>query len=72
MHIAYTTTDRANKPLLPGTVDTDLSRPYHKNVPKGQLLSTETSVSHLLDIVDRLTVADTGKVFVWSGEPLAF
>ena len=53
-------------------MDTDLSRPYHKNVPKGQLLSTETSVSHLLDIVDRLTVADTGKVFVWSGEPLAF
>ncbi|XP_043215870.1 C-factor-like isoform X2 [Amphibalanus amphitrite] len=58
--------------LHPGTVDTDLSRPYHKNVPAGQLLSPERSVSHLLAIVDRLTVADSGRVFVWSGEPLAF
>lgn len=58
--------------LHPGTVDTDLSRPYHKNVPKAQLFSTEKSVSHLLSIVDGLTVADTGSVFLWSGDPLAF
>ncbi|XP_037091973.1 C-factor-like [Pollicipes pollicipes] len=58
--------------LHPGTVDTDLSRPYHKNVPKDQLFSTQKSVDCLLSIVDKLAVVDTGKVFVWSGDPLPF
>ncbi|OWF49495.1 uncharacterized protein LOC110451712 [Mizuhopecten yessoensis] len=59
---------RGSKPVLcvslhPGTVDTDLSRPYHKNVPK--LFTTEYSVDCLLDVVESLTISDTGKFFLY-------
>lgn len=56
--------------LHPGTVDTDLSRPYHKNVPK--LLTVEESVSSLLEVIDSLTVQDTGKFFAYDRQPLAY
>lgn len=56
--------------LHPGTVDTALSRPYHKNVKN--LFSTEQSVSKLLAVINSLTVDDTGKFFTYDKEPLPF
>ena len=58
--------------LHPGTVNTDLSRPYHKNVPKDKLFSTEYSVSCLMGIVDKLSMEDTGKYMAWDGQEIAF
>lgn len=58
--------------LHPGTVDTNLSRPYHKNVPEGKLFSTEFSVDSMMKIVDGLTFADSGKFFAWDGSPLPY
>ncbi|XP_054456563.1 C-factor [Anoplopoma fimbria] len=54
----------------PGTVDTDLSRPYHKNVPKDKLFSAEVSVNHLMSIVDALNMEKTGKAYNWDGTEL--
>ena len=56
--------------LHPGTVDTALSRPYHKNVKN--LFSTEQSVEKLLNVIDRLTVEDSGKFFTYDKELLPF
>ncbi|KAK3095662.1 hypothetical protein FSP39_017292 [Pinctada imbricata] len=56
--------------LHPGTVDTDLSRPYHKNVPN--LFSTEYSVNCLLSVIDSLTVADTGKFLTYDRTVMAY
>ncbi|WAR21288.1 CSGA-like protein [Mya arenaria] len=56
--------------LHPGTVDTDLSRPYHKNVKN--LFTTEDSVKKLLTVIDSLTVDDTGKFFTYNKELLPF
>lgn len=56
--------------LHPGTVDTDLSRPYHKNVPK--LFSTEESVKMMLDVIDSLSAEDTGKFLTYSRTQLPF
>ncbi|KAM9327303.1 C-signal-like [Gastrophryne carolinensis] len=53
--------------LHPGTVDTDLSRPYHKNVPKDKLFSPELSVSHLMKLIDGLTLDKTGHFYSWNG-----
>ncbi|KAK1164592.1 C-factor isoform X1 [Acipenser oxyrinchus oxyrinchus] len=53
--------------LHPGTVDTDLSRPYHKNVPKDKLFTTECSVQYLMNLIDNLSVDKTGKCFAWDG-----
>ncbi|XP_071986214.1 uncharacterized protein [Engystomops pustulosus] len=56
--------------LHPGTVDTELSRPYHKNVPKEKLFSPERSVSYLMDIIDSLNMERTGKFYAWNGSEL--
>nr|XP_057914843.1 C-signal [Doryrhamphus excisus] len=56
--------------LHPGTVDTDLSRPYHKNVPKERLFSTEHSVGCLMSIIEMLDFDKTGKAYSWDGAEL--
>ncbi|XP_034408032.1 C-factor [Cyclopterus lumpus] len=56
--------------LHPGTVDTDLSRPYHRNVPRARLFGAELSVQHLMSIVDSLDGEQTGKAFSWDGTEL--
>ncbi|XP_026209846.1 SDR family oxidoreductase [Anabas testudineus] len=56
--------------LHPGTVNTDLSRPYHRNVPKDQLFSTERSVKCLMSIIDALNMEKTGKAYSWDGTVL--
>ena len=58
--------------LHPGTVDTDLSRPYHKNVPAANLFSAEHSVNLLMNIINGLTIKDTGKFMNWNGSELPF
>ena len=58
--------------LHPGTVNTDLSRPYHKNVPKDQLFTAEYSVAALMDIIDGATYAKSGKFFSWNGSEIPF
>jgi len=58
--------------LHPGTVDTDLSRPYHKNVPAGKLFSAEKSANYLLSIIDNLSYEDTGKFINWDGTEIPF
>ncbi|XP_041125227.1 C-factor [Polyodon spathula] len=56
--------------LHPGTVDTDLSRPYHKNVLKDRLFTTECSVQYLMNLIDNLSVDKTGKCFAWDGSEI--
>ncbi|MGK7883527.1 MAG: SDR family NAD(P)-dependent oxidoreductase [Crocosphaera sp.] len=56
--------------LHPGTTDTDLSKPFQKNVPPEKLFSVEKTVNQLLKILDNLTENDTGKFFSWDGSPL--
>ncbi|XP_075697329.1 uncharacterized protein LOC142662926 [Rhinoderma darwinii] len=56
--------------LHPGTVETNLSRPYHKNVPKEKLFTPEQSVSYLMTIVDGLNMDRTGKCYSWNGSEL--
>ena len=57
--------------LHPGTVDTDLSRPFQRGVPHANLFTTEYSVASLLRVVDSLEPEDTGKVFDFRGEEVS-
>ena len=54
--------------LHPGTVDTALSRPFQRNLPAGQLIAPATSAAALLDVLDGLTPADSGRCSDWKGE----
>jgi len=53
--------------LHPGTTDTDLSRPFQANVPPEKLFAPERTVRQLLQVIDRLTPADTGRFLAWDG-----
>lgn len=57
--------------LHPGTVDTALSEPFQRNVAKDRLFSPAHSATCLLDVLDRLTPADSGGLFDWAGERIA-
>lgn len=54
--------------LHPGTVDSDLSKPFQGNLPEGQLTEPEQSACNLLDVLDRLTPEDSGDVFDFAGK----
>ncbi|MEM7494232.1 MAG: SDR family NAD(P)-dependent oxidoreductase [Pseudomonadota bacterium] len=53
--------------LHPGTVDTELSKPFQKNVPDKKLFSVDQSAGYLLQVIDGLTPDDSGKAFDWAG-----
>ncbi|MXP25325.1 SDR family NAD(P)-dependent oxidoreductase [Altererythrobacter indicus] len=58
--------------LHPGTVDTGLSEPFQSNVPDKQLATPNEAACNLLNVLGKLTPADTGKFFAWDGKPIAF
>jgi len=53
--------------LHPGTVDTDLSKPFQRGVTPETLFTPEQSATHLLAVLDGLQPADSGGVFAWDG-----
>ncbi len=57
--------------LHPGTVDTNLSAPFQGNVPDTQLFEPERAARQLLDVLDGLEPADSGKLFAWDGAEIA-
>lgn len=57
--------------LHPGTVDTNLSRPFQGNVQPGRLFAPDRAAAQLLDVVDGLGPPDSGKLFDWEGKEVA-
>ena len=57
--------------LHPGTVDTDLSQPFQRGVAAEKLFTPTQSAAHLLGVIDRLTPADSGRLFAWDGAEIA-
>ena len=53
--------------LHPGTVATQLSEPFRRHVPAGRLFDVDLAATQLLDIVDGLGPADTGRFIAWDG-----
>ncbi|KGF72385.1 cell-cell signaling protein [Neosynechococcus sphagnicola sy1] len=56
--------------LHPGTTDTQLSRPFKRQVKPEQLFSVERTVKQLLEVLDRLQERDSGEFFSWDGNRL--
>jgi NAD(P)-dependent dehydrogenase (short-subunit alcohol dehydrogenase family) len=56
--------------LHPGTTDTGLSRPFQANVAPDKLFSPERTVRQLLEVIDRLAPADTGRFYAWDGSEI--
>ncbi|MES2492781.1 MAG: SDR family NAD(P)-dependent oxidoreductase [Pseudomonadota bacterium] len=58
--------------LHPGTVDSALSRPFQGNVQPGRLFDPERAALQLLDVIEELKAADSGKLFDFEGMEIAF
>lgn len=53
--------------LHPGTTDTGLSEPFQQNVKSEHLFSPQQSVGYMMQVVDGLTPADSGKFLSFDG-----
>jgi NAD(P)-dependent dehydrogenase (short-subunit alcohol dehydrogenase family) len=58
--------------LHPGTVDTPLSRPFQRNVAEGKLFTPDYSAERLLTVLDGLSPEESGNLFAWDGQRIAF
>ncbi|CAN5478132.1 SDR family oxidoreductase [soil metagenome] len=56
--------------LHPGTVDTNLSRPFQGNVRPGTLFTPDRAALQLLDTIDALRPPDSGKLFDYEGNEI--
>jgi NAD(P)-dependent dehydrogenase (short-subunit alcohol dehydrogenase family) len=56
--------------LHPGTVDSELSKPFQANVPDGKLFTPEFSATKLIDVMENLTPKQSGKCFAWDGKEI--
>ena len=56
--------------LHPGTVNTNLSKPFHKFVPKDKLFSPQKTSSYLIDILLHQKPIDSGKFIAWDGKEI--
>ena len=56
--------------IHPGTVDTDLSRPFQRSVPPARLFDGERAARQLLAVLDALTADQSGSFVAWDGSTI--
>jgi NAD(P)-dependent dehydrogenase (short-subunit alcohol dehydrogenase family) len=56
--------------LHPGTVDTELSKPFSKNTEPSNLFTPKESAENLLKVISSLSIEDSGNFFDWSGKQI--
>lgn len=56
--------------LHPGTVDTDLSRPFQAGVSADKLFDVDRAAEQLLAVIDGTTTAQTGHFLAWDGSEI--
>ena len=67
LEIARTKPELVCVGLHPGTVDTDLSKPFQAGVPEGKLFTADYSATALLKVLDGLAPEQSGKCFAFDG-----
>jgi NAD(P)-dependent dehydrogenase (short-subunit alcohol dehydrogenase family) len=57
--------------LQPGTVDSNLSEPFKRNVAKEKLFTPEQSREFLSDVIENATTNDSGNLLAYDGETIS-
>ena len=57
--------------LHPGTVDSPLSKPFQANVAESKFFTPEYSAQKLVQVLENLTPAHSGRCLAWDGEIIA-
>lgn len=52
----------------PGTTDTELSKPFQKNLPPGQLQTGRQTAKRLFKVRDKVDTEHSGELLNWDGE----
>lgn len=58
--------------LHPGTTTTQLSEPFQGNVAPDKLYSPDLTASRLTEVIENLTVEQSGRLLHWNGVPVSF
>jgi NAD(P)-dependent dehydrogenase (short-subunit alcohol dehydrogenase family) len=58
--------------LHPGTTDTDLSKPFQKNVQQGRLFPVDFTVESLINVIDSMEKSNSGGLYDWAGKAIPF
>ena len=56
--------------LHPGTVDSDLSRPFQSGVDPDQLFTATSAAEYLLAVIDALDATRSGELVAWDGRTI--
>ena len=56
--------------LHPGTVDSNLSKPFQHSVDANKLFTPKYAAQKMLLVLDCLTPSQTGKCFAWDGSEI--
>ncbi len=56
----------------PGTVDTNLSKPFQSNVKPGKLFTSQFTVSQLLSIIDKFDTEQSPYYIDWEGKKISY
>jgi len=57
--------------LQPGTVDSNLSEPFKKNVPTEKLFTPEKSMELMLNVIENASMKDSGNLLAYDGETIS-
>ncbi len=57
--------------LHPGTVDSNLSKPFVGHSKNHTIFTPEYSVQRMIEVLSKLTKKDSGKVFAWDGQEIS-
>jgi len=57
--------------LQPGTVDSNLSEPFKRNVAQGKLFTPEQSRELLSNVIENATTNDSGNLLAYDGETIS-
>lgn len=56
--------------IHPGTTDTDLSRPFQKNVEPSKLYSPRTTAGRILSVLENIDESHSGRFLNWNGSTI--
>jgi NAD(P)-dependent dehydrogenase (short-subunit alcohol dehydrogenase family) len=56
--------------IHPGTTDTELSRPFQKNIGEGKLYSPDLTANRLLDVLEGVDENRNGQFLNWNGNTI--
>lgn len=58
--------------LHPGTVDTQLSKPFQTNLSPSNIFSPHQAATNLLGVIADLSTRDTGNFIAWDRQPISY